>query len=789
MTSNTLKKEETNNLVDKSVLDDASTLLMFSSRKDPQALPPANLPPTTDLQHHNMLTPGGLDPSTKERTSSVSHIQSSISQEHDRRLSVINQQTSRSSPNSEAAVAAAAALATAASVPLPLKRHEVESPSTTQHPDSNSPNTSPKLTEDSTTKHKTWPVLDSYIVDPDSGIITCICGFDDDDGFTIQCDHCYRWQHAVCYGIEDINEVPEQYLCNVCQPRKLDTKAARQRQKRQREALLNKSTETSDGQEFKRRKIDEDEEHESTDEIGTDGHKENQSKTTGQRTSKTTTTTQTTTTNNPPVTNQIISIVPDIRRKEHLLPPKEAFPSVYLSIDESRYEDKYVKLFIERHKNDDCVIPYNSLEFKSIPIEVKSYNEANNARYFPGFMKLGVFLTEGCQNEDYITEMVGHLNFQKNYLMDPRNQYRIWGTPKRKVTFHENWPLTIDQRSCGNYTRFLRRSCHPNVKLVTIRLSDGSIKFVLRATRAIQDGEELYIGWQWDLRHPILQIINGTTDFESFDDTVKYSLIHSVDTILSNCECGCGNTSKDCYLLSIKKISQSLMKSVKSKMSNRYKLNQILSQYQSSTKKREQPILSRISNQIQGKKQQDLDMLHEGILNLSYSDPARSTKKELTTATIKNVDDKEANVKSSVDNKDYNAMRLSQPFIRALTTNGAHNSESHKRKKDLTKLLNKYDESDIKDVEKLPIPVVLPYNKKAVNETLEGSNDQTHASESRPSTTEGTHPVFNNQETAGRFTILKPIDSITETTSSQSSHSSNLKKKLSFADYRKKLQK
>lgn len=788
MVSSTPKKEEINNSVDRSVLDDASTLLMFSSRKDPQALPPANLPPTTDLQYHKVLTPGRFDPSTNERTASLSHIQSSIPALEDRRLSVINQQTSKSSSNSAAAVAAAAALATAASVPLPLKKHEVESPSNTKHQNSNSPNVSPTQTDDTLTKHKIWPVLDSYIVDPDSGIITCICGFDDDDGFTIQCDHCYRWQHAVCYGIEDINEVPEQYLCNVCQPRKLDTEAARERQKRQRETLLNKSTETLDTQDFKRRKVGSDEEREHSDDTGTDGQKENQSKATGQRSGKATTT-QTTTTNNPPVTNQIISIVPDIRRKEHLLPPKEAFPSVYLSIDESRYEDKYVKLFIERHKNDDCVISYNLLEFKPIPIEVKSYNEANNARYFPGFMKLGVFLTEGCQNDDFITEMVGHINFQKNYLMDPRNQYRIWGTPKRKVTFHENWPLTIDQRSCGNYTRFLRRSCHPNVKLVTIRLSDGSIKFVLRATRAIQDGEELYIGWQWDLRHPILQIINGTTDFESFDDIIKYSLIHSVDTILSNCECGCGNTSKDCHLLNIKKISQSLVKSVKSKMSNRYKLNQVLSQYQSSSKKRKQPILNRISNQIQDKKQQDLAMLHEGVLNLSYNDPARSAKNDLTITTARNEDDKDFNAKAAADREDYTGKKQPQPFIRSLATKYAHNSESFTRKKDLTKLLNKYDESDIKDIEKLPIPVVLPYNKKIANETVEGTSDQVYASDSRPSTAEGTHPGFNNPETLRRSSNPKPTDSIADTNSSQSSHSSNFKKKLSFADYRKKLQK
>ena len=52
---------------------------------------------------------------------------------------------------------------------------------------------------------------------PDSGRIRCVCEYDEDDGFTIQCEQCLVWQHAKCVGISK-NSVPEQYFCEECNP-------------------------------------------------------------------------------------------------------------------------------------------------------------------------------------------------------------------------------------------------------------------------------------------------------------------------------------------------------------------------------------------------------------------------------------------------------------------------------------------------------------------------------------------------------------------------------------------
>ncbi|KAG0379138.1 hypothetical protein BGX24_001601 [Mortierella sp. AD032] len=67
--------------------------------------------------------------------------------------------------------------------------------------------------------------------DEDAGIIRCICGFTDDDGFTIQCESCFVWQHAVCVGIGQSN-VPDKYLCELCSPRPMDKKRAIEIQRR-----------------------------------------------------------------------------------------------------------------------------------------------------------------------------------------------------------------------------------------------------------------------------------------------------------------------------------------------------------------------------------------------------------------------------------------------------------------------------------------------------------------------------------------------------------------------------
>jgi len=58
-------------------------------------------------------------------------------------------------------------------------------------------------------------ILDPVIGGGSSEDIRCVCSNEDDDGFTIQCEDCLVWQHAVCVGITKEN-VPESYFCDLC---------------------------------------------------------------------------------------------------------------------------------------------------------------------------------------------------------------------------------------------------------------------------------------------------------------------------------------------------------------------------------------------------------------------------------------------------------------------------------------------------------------------------------------------------------------------------------------------
>ncbi|KAJ3036829.1 Histone-Lysine N-Methyltransferase ash1l, partial [Rhizophlyctis rosea] len=64
----------------------------------------------------------------------------------------------------------------------------------------------------------------------EDGVIRCICGIAEDDGYTIQCERCFVWQHVACFGLK--GREPDHYLCEVCQPRKVDKERARQIQNR-----------------------------------------------------------------------------------------------------------------------------------------------------------------------------------------------------------------------------------------------------------------------------------------------------------------------------------------------------------------------------------------------------------------------------------------------------------------------------------------------------------------------------------------------------------------------------
>ena len=75
--------------------------------------------------------------------------------------------------------------------------------------------------------------------------IICVCGYAEDDGWTVQCEQCQRWQHILCYYPSYENEnLPDSFVhyCVDCKPRQIDSDSARQRQmQRQQEQTAHSS--------------------------------------------------------------------------------------------------------------------------------------------------------------------------------------------------------------------------------------------------------------------------------------------------------------------------------------------------------------------------------------------------------------------------------------------------------------------------------------------------------------------------------------------------------------------
>lgn len=602
-------------------------------------------------------------------------------------------------------------------------------------------------------------ISDSYIVDPDAGTITCVCGYDEDDGFTIQCDHCFRWQHAICYNIGNMDAVPDDYLCNVCKPRNIDIKLAKQIQKRRFSSFVSldelKEGEIKNGNKKKRRT-------DSTD--SSDASRRNVSVSQKE---------------NGKEPKSESPTPPDlIRRKEHLITAKDAYPAVYIALESSSFKDPLVGKFLNKHSKDDCILSYDVSKFGDNITEVRPYSSIVYSRVFPGFNKLGIFASRSCIKGYYICEAIGELSFKNQYLEDPKNQYRIWGMPKRKVIFHDEWPLVIDQRLCGNESRYLRRSCHPNVELVTIKSPGGSIKFWYRALKDIAEDEELHVKWQWNKNHPILKLINDETKFSDLDNDEKDLLLESVDALLSACECACGNNSKDCYILKVKKIMNSYCKTIRSKMNTRYKINEIVTKFTLHQKKRDPPILERLLTQ--SKIQQDV-----------YN-------KDITNYLSGSYTDKPLVRKS---NEYFNVETLQTP--KRLHSAGKFNHKKKKKTDDILKLLD-YKEDEINELEKLAIPIKLPVDISDLNASFKSAKTPSLSNLNTVSSNTNIKDTLNDHETLNSG---YPVDSISRSSTPlgvsdsiehsidnaqenhQHSPSVRSKKKLSFADYKKKLSK
>lgn len=463
-----------------------------------------------------------------------------------------------SGTSSNKAIVAAAALAAAAATPLPILRKSDPSASIDDRlsselvdTNSNKPATSKRKRDKSMTRdigqnrekvNKGFPNEEKvetpkienetnegpppYAVGPDSGIISCICGYDHDDGLTIQCDKCFRWQHLVCMGFKSIDETPDDFQCNLCN-KNLHVDVARakrlqenylkeermKRKKSPHSTEITKVTSKNVGAQFKKKKVDDT----SSDLMGV---------------------------------NKYSTLYYPI---DYFIYQSPSIRSLFTQLPDFLKKNKQV-IKIERQSLAKLVSSSNA------GVNIKNSSE-NAKTKFAGVSKVGLYSTKPFKDNSFISILSGEVETKQNYICEKINKYWLLGCPKPSVYFHPILPVVIDQRGMGNHTRFIRKSCKPNCEIRTLLINKQEITFGVFAIKEIKADQEITLPWEWDIDHPILKIINTTETFETMDSETKMVLINSIQGILDLTECA--DSVGDCVINKIRKQSAYLQRNTR----------------------------------------------------------------------------------------------------------------------------------------------------------------------------------------------------------------------------------
>lgn len=461
----------------------------------------------------------------------------------------------------------------------------------------------------------------------DAGVIRCVCGFDDDDGFTIQCERCNAWQHAQCVNIEDEEHVPEIYLCDQCGDMKVDVQRAKDLQSRRLQQIAMKKK-------TKSRSRTTDSKHNSpTQKVGTSNNNTTNTNNVNNNntsfsgspsdpSSKKTTGSSVSTPskkqhqhqqshsrhysssqknqeldNSQSENNSVSSREPGksggstIKKRkrrmtvndgvppsstsnskhigaidatdsdvdgEDRLPLIQEYQTYFIKVDHSRVASPAVDSYLQTIKDLDMspevcsVLSQSEVDhIKPCKLSVRPTADPTKQQKFVGFTKFGLFADTASPKDRFIIEHLGEIMFQSEYKRNTINQYRHFGCPKQGVLFIPDLDIAVDGRRWGSEAAFIRRSCKPTVKISTIIVKDRpDIHFAVFAVKPIKAGNEITIGWDWDLNHPVQKLLAGE-QAENLSKEERQFLVKCADMIQQRgMECACN--APDCIINQMK---------------------------------------------------------------------------------------------------------------------------------------------------------------------------------------------------------------------------------------------
>ncbi|KAI9502238.1 hypothetical protein BX070DRAFT_22568 [Coemansia spiralis] len=394
--------------------------------------------------------------------------------------------------------------------------------------------------------------------DEDQGVIRCICVIDDDDGFTIQCENCLVWQHAVCVGVDQDN-VPDEYLCEKCNPRKLDIKRAVEYQRRRLETEYRSTKETrkrpkhtsakpkkGDDQNDRKKRVSDAKQQRVRSAKPLSASRGSSSPTSLRSVEKGRDNMTLADSAYTSIDRNILaadvqvlfqSVLSQLAEHRNAVsaavasvttaPPVSlsgtsatnnsavnSFTSVVNSDSEKRApgDSLYGAPMSNGSSNGHSTHPYSTASKDNgesglpaiVPIAEADIN--NPAPIYKSLVgkdhgQIGLFARESIEHHRYICEYKGQVLLKAAYKEDPKNYYELLRTTRPYSHFHPEIDICVDARRQGSEARFIRRSCSPSVVLKSMYVTGSPnphIHLGLFATRSMEPDEELTIGWEWE---------------------------------------------------------------------------------------------------------------------------------------------------------------------------------------------------------------------------------------------------------------------------------------------------
>lgn len=440
--------------------------------------------------------------------------------------------------------------------------------------------------------------LDGTVEEEESSTIKCICGFSDDDGNTVLCERCDTWQHIVCY-YESAQHVPDVHECADCSPRPIDSRGASEKQ-RQRRELHNtgerKGRPKTTTKNPKKRTKDplgpsqpngwpvppNNDLHYNPDRKSgspRDQLPPNKRPKTSHRAS-----------GSMGVVSQAPALVPASRKRGSSVlanghspiksttltdGPLEDYSAEFMnlytqseppSVDSNSYTTINVANDIANWLTDPEAlaeasggkrpqdlfsridITIQELETSTAP-EIAKQIDIDSGKTAHGQHPQWHFISAETPVPDggYIGELKGLVGRKAEYYADPSNRWDLLRHPEPFVFFPPYLPIYIDTRREGNILRYARRSCAPNMTMKILIESSNDYHFCFLATREINPGEELTVGWDIDseVQKQLAKVVtNGAKEgFRRIQPWVSCVLAN-----FGGCACDPEQTGNECLL-------------------------------------------------------------------------------------------------------------------------------------------------------------------------------------------------------------------------------------------------